>query len=169
MKDLNSAEEFFDKYTDALVVCATLQYFGMDTATDKPIVNKIQDRGMELDPQKYVWTVLGEMVDTFVMKDTPKPLNQTPSSKYTCQTCAREYKKLTSLMQHIKKKHENSQKASLPPCSGTDHKYNYVTNALNLGMLVKNFTDARRLGDGERVFRQQKFTTLLQAYPQNKI
>ena len=43
---------------------------------------------------------------------------------------------------------------------GSDHIFNYSKNALFLGYLAKNFTDARKYADGERIIRLHKWLVL---------
>ena len=160
MKDLNTCEEFFEKYTDALIASASLEYFGMANVEGRPTRNSIAEKEMQLNPGGYTNLVIGEMVDRYVLKFTPDIGQQTLASKYPCSTCGKKYQKASGLLKHIKQCHTTTQSVSLPPCKDYDHKYHYVTNALNLGMLVKKFTDARKLGDDDRVYRLHKFLLL---------
>ena len=106
MKDLNACEELLEKYIDALVVCAALHYFGMESVNDVPKLNTIKSLNMELDPQGYAITVIGEIVNKFIHKQTPHFEKSTISEKHKCNTCNRKYKKITSLLKHIKEKHK---------------------------------------------------------------
>ena len=59
---------------------------------------------------------------------------------------------------------ENSSASSTPPSE--DYIYNYACVRLSFGMLIRNFHDAVREGDGVRIFRCWKFLLLI--YKANK-
>ena len=104
----------FEKYTDALIVSASLDYFAMSNVEDSPTRNSIAKKEMQLEPGAYTNLVVGEMVDRHVLKFTPNIGQQTLSSTYPCSTCGKKYKKVSGLLKHIKQCHPTTQSVSLP-------------------------------------------------------
>ena len=159
MKDLNASEELMLKYTDCLVLCAAMEYFGMANLKDRPTKHRQEDTFQDiLSPINYVQHVLGEIVDLYVSTTIPQMGDDHPSTIYECPFCNKKYKQLTSLKKHTDNIHK--QKSVPLMKQKRDDKFHYVTNALGQCLLLRNFLDARKLGDGERIVRLHKFMLL---------
>ena len=105
--------------------------------------------------------LMDELLDRFILPGTK--FNDDEDLTNTCPVCRKLYKNLKGLKKHMKdKKHFNSpNKVDADQDSQSDHKFNYVTNSLALCYLAKNFIDARKRGDGERICRLYKYFLLL--------
>ena len=79
----------------------------------------------------------------------PDPVSQ---NTYQCSFCGKSYKKIKSLTNHLHSVHQGEKIIVYE-----DYLQNYSKNALALCYIVKNFQDARKHGDGDRVIRLYKF------------
>ena len=157
MKNINAAADLIMQYTIALVVAASMKYFGLDALSDDPTCNEFQ-YDQHQDRTQYVYKVLGEIVDKYALPD--KNQMKTDSPFLCCPCCSKNYKTQRGLKRHMRDKHPGiqdppQQKQALS--SDKDAVFNYTRVALNLGLLAMNFNDARQMGDGERTIRLYKF------------
>ncbi|XP_072037402.1 uncharacterized protein [Amphiura filiformis] len=163
MKNLNAAKAFLDKYTEALVLAAAMDFFGMQSPADEPTKNVItpleqcQEKAME---------VLGKIVNKYAIpSDEEFEASQTTPLK--CPFCGNPFNLVRTLQMHVKKRHSRVNiQAVLAGTSqaeeetSTDSVFNYSCNALSMCLLAFNFDDARKMGDGERIIRLLKFIML---------
>lgn len=101
-----------------------------------------------------------------------------PFPVYTCTVCGREYRYAKAKENHEKREHpdvildvslEEEKKAkkgktgpdSKPENKLRDDRYNYSTLRMSMGMLLRNFDNAVKEGDGERILRCWKFALLI--------
>ena len=178
-KNYHAATALITRWSDSLIICAALTYFGMDSVSDVPSVNRLDMA--TIDPKEYVHKVCGELLDKFAMTSGP-----TPTAKgYKCPFCDKTVMTMKSLRKHVSDKHEQKQPAgiqttdrnsepnrsesqptatpggtSTPGKEKEDGVYNYSCAALSYFLLLRNFQDAVRRGDGERVLRLYKFLML---------
>ncbi|XP_033638557.1 uncharacterized protein LOC117299208 [Asterias rubens] len=101
MRNINAAADLISQYTTALVIAASMKYFGIDSINDQPTRNQFQF-GVHPDRSHYS------------QHDQNLPLQK-------------------------------------------DAVFNYSRTALSMGMLAYGFTDARQMGDGDRIIRLYKF------------
>ncbi|CAB3978803.1 hypothetical protein AC249_AIPGENE19565, partial [Paramuricea clavata] len=92
-----------------------------------------------------------------------------------CSVCGKQYKYKKAKINHEKKVHLIDQIDEQPVASNdpkekvVDDRFNYAYTRLSLGMLLFNFDDAVKEGDGERVMRCWKFMMLIfKAYHHTK-
>lgn len=65
--------------------------------------------------------------------------------------------------------HDSNQDVSVSADQPTDDRYNYATLRLSMDMLLRNFDDAVKHGDGERIISCWKFAMLIyKAYGHTK-
>lgn len=94
---------------------------------------------------------------------------------YACSACGKLYQYKKAKINHEKKVHSIDQIDEQPAISkgpenkGVDARFNYACTRLSLGMLLFNFEDAVKEGDGKRVMRCWKFMMLIfKAYNHTK-
>lgn len=156
MKDVNASVEFIDKYTDSLIVCAGLEYFGMQTIDSEPEKNKFNM--MTMQPTQYVQEHLGALVDQFAFHDGPEFAKH---DKILCPRCEKSYSTTQGLRKHMRTKHANAhQPQTISSSQPEDSVFNYSCAALSMCLLLRDFQDARRHGDGERIIKLYKFLLL---------
>lgn len=145
MKDINAATELLEKYTDAMIIAATLEFFGMKTVEDEPKVHTYNM--MTMDPYEYVNDTLQTLIKQFALHDGPEL--GTPI-QIKCNTCGKEYRRVATLRKHIREKHKGTM-ARQSDGSETDQDaiFNYSCGALSMCLVLRNFIDARKHGDGK--------------------
>ena len=155
MSDVNATENFLHSYTDALVITAALQYFGMDTVESEPTKNLYTP---DQDPKAYIEQKLGDLLDVYAI---PTEEELTQQSDMLCPKCSKPYKTLPPLRKHLVDEHppdEDGGGQRRP--SGEDGVFNYSCSTLGMCLLAADFTDARKHADGERLFIIAKYLML---------
>ena len=148
MDNPDAAYELLSDYTDALIIACY------------DMVKQNVGRSSALGPeQEELWNrILDDIVDNFAIPDLPDIPTQ---SNYKCMLCSKTYKHVKSFRRHVKEKHnEENDTANNEKTQMEDRLKNYSCTALSLGILAKNFTAARKLGDGKRIIRLYKFLLL---------
>ena len=105
--------------------------------------------------------LLNQLVDLYVFPELPEA--NTVSATFDCPHCPnKKYKRMKSLVNHIKAKHhrQESHPEKNTKKQEEDHILNYSKNALALCFIAQNFLDARKRGDGERIYRMYKYLLL---------
>ena len=134
-KDNEAAcEDFMITVTDAHVLACAMELFEMDTLTDRPSKKFFPDGSSELDSlqQRNILLLAAEQlvkkyVNLSIPEEKPKKQKQKPKKKST---------------------------APKPPHDGI---YEYAKDTLTLGLLLKEYIDAVREGDGNRIICVWKF------------
>jgi len=144
MKNINACEELLFKYADALLIAAFDHYCK---------THNVKDKGDDKLNQELMGKILDDLVNSYVIPEIPKD-DETAKSAYKCPYCKCSFKRMKSLQTHIKS--HSVKKCSLKD----DGVLNYSRNALALCYIAKNFVDARKHGDGERILRLYKFMLL---------
>ena len=157
MSHVNASKYFLQKYTEALVVCAAMKYFGMETITDAPTINKPDETTASVSHH------LGQLLDEFAIPSNTD-MSAQPQRLHCPYKCGKQYKTLNGLMKHIRTKHGPDTEVP-PQDQPQDHEradqlYNYSRTALSLSLLAWDFHDATQLADGERVVRLYKYLML---------
>ncbi|XP_011679955.2 uncharacterized protein LOC105445739 [Strongylocentrotus purpuratus] len=158
MKDINASVEFLDKYTEALIVCAALEHFGMEAVTSEPTKHPYDP--MTMDPTVYVKEQLHSIVDKFALHEGPDFAKQ---ADYVCPHCQKVYKRLSGIRKHMEDKHSQQAPQASSDTStqdGEDSVYNYSCASVSICLLFRDFQDARRYGDGARLIRLYKYLLL---------
>eukprot|EP00112_Aurelia_sp_Birch-Aquarium-sp1_P026812 Seg974.13 transcript_id=Seg974.13/GoldUCD/mRNA.D3Y31 product="hypothetical protein" protein_id=Seg974.13/GoldUCD/D3Y31 len=147
MDDPDSAYSLLEKYTDALIL-AVLNHKEKVLKEEVPVNSKDQ-------MEKY----LDDMVDQYCIPIIPD-LSSIDLSVHQCPHCEKKYKQAKSLRKHVLSTHNAAECAKSPSSNNDDALFNYSCNALALGLIAKDFTDAWQHGDGGRIIRQNKFLLL---------
>ena len=186
MDDVDASFEFFEQYTEALLLAAVQQVI-----ETKNIVVFDEDKGlMEL--------ILNEIVEKFVSPGLQWDFEENLNF-YECGSCGKRYKKLNTLRKHVQEKHGGPQASNeddgkqCPVCgkiyvkaanlkkhirekhkfqnyreeghpSNTkedDNMHRYSIVALVLGLLVMDYNNAEKVADGEGLLKLYKLIMLL--------
>lgn len=99
MHDISPSRIFLDKYTEALVVAAGQEYFGMEDCDSAPTTHVYDTTS---DPQAFVTDVIGNFVDTFAL---PTETDITSESTLKCPVCGGPWKSIKGLRKHMKSQH----------------------------------------------------------------
>lgn len=148
--------------------------------------------------RKWLHAHINKMLTTFVLSEQSSEhehiRNKVAEScmpkepvVYNCSVCRKQYKYAKPKKNHEKRVHtdvnlraddkvENKEEPSLPTEPPTqpddkprDDRYRYATLRLSMGMLLKNFDDAIKEGDGQRIIRCWKLAMLIfRAYIHSK-
>ena len=101
-----------------------------------------------------------EMVDNIIMPTENRIGDGDDFHINKCPGCSKVYKKMKSLKKHMTEKNHSYKAFDKKDTRNIDHKLNYTKNTLSLCYLARNFLDARKRGDGERITRLYKYMTL---------
>ena len=140
-KDFRSVDDFIQLLVDSHVVAAALEFFGMDNTNSEPKKNKIPASAISsVDRKKFINRRVGKFVDKYVLNFESSALlpdDQSQPGNLDGRTRSEEH--LTS---------------------ADDGVFNYACRLLSYGLLSRNFSDATKEGDGERICRLYKFLML---------
>ncbi len=153
MKDINATKVFLDKFTDALVVAAALEFFGMDSVDATPTRHNF-NLEEHADSLTYVETVIGQLVDEFALP-AEEDISGV-SGELKCPKCQKKYNIMEALRNHLKNEH----KAGDEDQDTHDAVFAHSCSLLTMCLICHDFTDARQAGDGERIIRLMKYMLL---------
>ena len=172
----NKIKEFFQTETDAFIVAATLNYFGMDKTTDQPTKNCFPDNlknASVVEKREWLHNQVYSMLEMFVMDSmvTLQEYSHTVT-EFKCRDpeCQKIYKYKKCRVRHEQKWHRlfvddddtvNSKEDKKGTSGSEDHIFNYGCLHLSLGLLLRNAEDSVKEGDGDRLKRVWKFLTFL--------
>ncbi|XP_072021080.1 uncharacterized protein [Amphiura filiformis] len=156
MNDINAAQEFLDKYTDALILAAAMTYFGLDTVESAPTKNIPQEDG-----DNRVMDVLGGFVDAYAIA-SEEDFEKARKEQLKCPYCGKNYvikgTGLKSLRDHVDAKHSKvavddavQGRGNTQYINEEDSVFKYACSTLGQCLLARNFEDARKFGDGGRI------------------
>lgn len=184
LDNFNYCKSYVKLETDAFISAATMKHFGM-TKLDEPVEKFIPPSILQGSKSaRRIW--LHEHVKEILRKtvmDEQEEFHQTIQGeliemsrpkRYYCRVCNKEYVYAKARDSHETTIHAFSIESSetdttQPESKPTDARYNYACARLNFGMLIFNFDDAIKEGDGERVLRCWKFMLLIfRAYKHTK-
>ena len=159
---------------DVFITAATMKHFGM-TNFEEPAGNFIRPSFKDIlkkavidEQEQFHATLQNGLIEL----NRPK--------RFYCRVCNKEYRYVKARDSHENNIHsfgselaspEESSDSLQPP---TEHKpvdaqYNYACARLNFGMLLYNFDDAIKEGDGDRILRCWKFMlSIYRAYKHTK-
>ena len=170
----NKIKEYFQTETDAFIVAATLNYFGMDKTTDQPTKNcypeNLKSAGV-VEKREWLHNQVCSMLEMFVM-DSMVTLEEHSRlvTEFKCRDpeCQKIYKYKKCRVRHEQKCHKLFVDDDDPSISqedkkgeSEDHIFNYGCLHLSLGLLLRNAEDSVKEGDGDRLVRVWKFFTFL--------
>jgi len=98
--------------------------------------------------------LLDQLMKRYVLPDIAD--SNPEEEAFKCSQCLKKYKRMRSLVKHIQTKH-NSPVTNMSAGNDQDSIMNYSRNALTLTFIAKNFLDAKKRGDGERIYRLYKY------------
>lgn len=185
LDNFNYCKDFVNMETDAFMVASALQYFDIDSV-DSPTEHFIPPHMSHASlPDKRLWLHrhTKAILKKFVMNDFEKQhedlqqgiltANVTRAQEpYTCSICHKVYRYKKARNNHESLKHgvvtpEQNSTPSLDtgspssPEQDQDSRYNYACTRMSLGLFIRNFDDAVKEGDGQRIVRCWKFLMLI--------
>ena len=166
-KCYHGCESFFRTVLDGYVVYATMEFFGMTTPDGTPSKNAPDPEGTDL------FEKVGQVLDKFVLLHVQPEevlledaLQHEDDQTYTCRypNCDRVY-----IQEKRRNNHEinvhgiqiQDAERSPPNPRNEDGIFNYAHNILKTGLLLRDFQDAVREGDGGRIEYIWKFLMLM--------
>lgn len=172
-KSYHGAESFFSTVVDSYVVYAAMEFFGMASPHAAPTLNKIRSNDACKLKEK-----VGELVNAYVLfkaeLDESTTIYEEICEAETCQenyvcrfpSCNKIYVHEKRRNNHEVSAHgltiprERGERSPPNPKDG-DGVFNYSHNILKTGLLLRDFQDAVKEGDGSRLERLWKFMMLL--------
>ena len=148
--DPMAVEDFISLTLDAHIVAAAMEFFQMKDATSAPSTN--MDIGqIQKMPKSNRWKSLSmamqQFLDHFVLHEKVDQLSS------NVQALSRE----TAKKKKADKSRKEVEKERKKQCESEDGVYNYACRFLAMSLMARNFHDASRYGDGERLIRCWKF------------
>ena len=195
LDNFNYCKSFVKLETAAFITAATMQYFNLSELTDKeetfvpPAVLSDDKCKRRLWLHQHVKAILQKFVmneQELYYERAQKQVTEMNANasedqqSYECSVCGKLYKYKKAKINHEKKIHSivqtDEQPANLkePDLKESERKvvdarFNYACTRLSLGMLLFNFDDEVKEGDGERLLRCWKFMMLIfKAYNHTK-
>ena len=136
--DFRSVNDFIQLLVDCHVVAAALEFFGMDSVNSKPKKNKLPVGAVSsANKRKYINKTIGKFVDKFVLNFDS-----------------------TALLSSDQRQPGSQDGQTNPPTSEEDGVFNYACRLLSYGLMSRNFEDATKEGDGNRICRLNRFFML---------
>ena len=186
MDDVDQSFEFFKQYTEALLLAAAekvvenknITQFDKDKAFMEMVLDAIIDDfvtpGLKWDFESqsnfYECGVCGKKYKKLnTLRKHAKDKHQlvvSPGEDETiyCKICGKVYMNAVNLQKHMRQKHKFEsfkEDSTSAPSSEEDNLQRYTIVSLVLGLIVLDFNDARKMGDGERLIRLYKLILLL--------
>ena len=167
-KSYHGCESFFSTVVDGYVVYAAMEYFGMTSPDGNPTQNVPGADGSQLIKK------VGEMVDKFVLLQVqPEKIlledavRNEDHQRYRCRYpgCDKVYVQEKRRDNHEVNVHaihiqDQNPERSPPNPRDEDGIFNYSHNILKTGLLLRDFQDAVKEGDGGRIEYIWKFLML---------
>ena len=190
LDNFNHCKTYVKLETDAFITAATMKHFGM-TNLEEPAGNFIPPSILDgSQSTRRIW--LHKQVKDILKKaviDEQEQFHATLQNelielnrpkRFYCRVCNKEYRYAKARDSHENNIHSFSIELASPEESSdsmqplaehkpVDARYNYACARLNFGMLLYNFDDAIKEGDGDRILRCWKFILLIfRAYKHTK-
>ena len=196
LDNFNSCKEYVNMETDAFIVAAALKYFGMEsleTCAEEVIPPNIMTQRKQ-DRRIWLHGHVKNILQTHVMDEQQSKHTEIREgveqaarpplrALVSCFVCGKEYWYRKALVNHLDREHaghspipdpeemeqprtNQSQSSEELP---SDDRFNYACVRLGFGLLLRNFDDAVKEGDGERIIRCWKMSLLIwRAYGHTK-
>ena len=182
LDNFNHCKTYVKLETDAFITTATMTHFGM-TNLEEPAGNFIPPSILDgSQSTRRIW--LHKQVKDILKKaviDEQEQFHATLQNelielnrpkRFYCRVCNKEYRYAKARDSHENNIHSFSIELASPEESSdsmqplaehkpVDARYNYACARLNFGMLLYNFDDAIKEGDGDRILRCWKFMLLI--------
>ena len=130
-----------------MLVLAAMDFFGLTSVDATPTKNV---RTPDEDDKAYCSRVLLQFVDELLI-----PPDISGEEVLLCPLCQKAYKERKSLRRHVEATHKGDNVSS-----PTDGIFNYSCQVLCMCFIAYEFTNARKLGDGERIMMLVKYMML---------
>lgn len=153
--DPMAVEDFMDLTLDAHIVAAAMEFFGMTGLTATPTTNIDINEIRELpkgERKKALFIAIQRFLEHYTLHGKAGQLACTVQllSGEPAKKSKKGDKSKTGGGKEMKKRQNQSE----------DGVYNYACRVLGMNLLARNFHDASREGDGERLIRCWKFLLL---------
>lgn len=194
LDNFNYCKDYVKVETEAFVVAAFMSHFEMETYDSQIAIPDYVVNGSKNSKVLWLHHNVKEMLEKFIMTKQQVEIQQmvhevnqaneqvtTPQRKtFPCHCCGKPFVYKKCRDRHLSKEHpdfvipsEEVESSPLEPPKTdkkeTDHIYNYACARLGLGLLLHNFDDAVKEGDGDRIIRCWKFLLLIfKSYNHNK-
>jgi len=176
-KSYHGCESFFNTVVDAYIVFAAMEFFGMSTPDSKPTKSHLFEVSKDV-LKRTLNEKLGELVDRYILLEVQpeKSLSQGMEAStqddlpqlHKCRhpACDKVYVYKKRRDSHENTVHgliiqDHSETTSPSDPREGDGIFNYSHNILKTGLLLRNFQDAIKEGDGARIEYLWKFMMLL--------
>ncbi len=176
----NYCKDFVNIETDAFIAAAALQYFNinsLDTHADDFIPPNIQTASLS-EQRLWLHGHTKAILEKYVMNDVDEQhenLRQgivaaNANRRLECRVCQKVYRYPKALSNHESQKHgieTTEQEVSFThedQCTAKvneDTVFNYACIWLSFGLFIRNFDDAVKEEDGQRIVRCWKFLMLI--------
>ncbi len=188
MDNFNPCKEYVNIETDAFLVAATMEYFEMHKL-DEPEDSIIPPDVLNASKQeKRIWLHrhTRNVLEKFVMAEQKtthtviresvlreQQLSEARHQECVCPVCSKKYHYRKCLEKHVKQHHPNitlgseitssnsNESVTTSTSTKSDDRFNYACVRLALGLMLRNFDDAVKEGDGERILRCWKMAMLI--------
>jgi serine palmitoyltransferase len=174
LDNFNYCKDFVETETNSFIVVAAMNHFGMKSLKDDDIVPPHICHAQKKDKRVWLHKQVKIILESLVTNQNKEDLDQiingiqaVNSPTYPCRECGKTYYYRKCRDNHEMKLHpelitsDEDTTMAAESNSEEDHVYNYACVRLSFGMLLRNFSDAVREGDGERIIRCWKFLLLI--------
>ncbi len=181
----NAALDFFQLVVNCHIIAATLHYFGMKDVKGTPVFNALPSSILQ-QPIAKQWSIfsdtIGRLVDRYVIvhrftdlhpePSCPRPLVTASSGEiqsnphairvnmehsYACGQPVRDVTRKRSLPSWLRSLSDRPVVSHNVIRASPDGVFEYARAVLNDGLLLMEFRDAIKEGDGDRIMRCWKF------------
>jgi serine palmitoyltransferase len=176
LDNFNYCKDFVKLETDAFIVAATMDFFDMTELNTDVVPKEVKGAAKNVKRlwlhsrikillQKHIMgqqqTEIEQMVEGVAKANLPAQ-----SQQFNCRGCGKVCKETHEKKHHPELQLENQEPLQMNKKSNEeedpkDHIYNYACVRLSLGLLIRNFEDAVKEGDGARKIRCLKFMMLI--------
>ena len=179
----NKARTLISDALDAHILGAVCTHLGMQTAHDSPEGGVPSDDASKVDQLDYLSRVAGDIVQHYVLQsqtactDASQAMDKLEREmellkssggaypfKCNFRACSKIYKTVGWLQAHLRTVHNVVIDLPVPLRKEIDKNYdgvfNYASAFMKVALLYRDITDAYKMGDGDRVFRDIKFMFL---------
>jgi len=174
--------------TDAFIVAAALKYFEMESLDTcaKEVIPSNTMRQSKQDRRIWLHGYVKNIVQTYVMDEqqskhteiregVEQAARPPQRALVNCFVCGKEYRFRKALINHLDREHASHspipdpEEMEQPRANHSqsseelphDDRFNYACFRLGFGLLLRNFDDAVKEGDGERIIRCWKMSLLI--------
>ena len=134
---MNATEDFFETIGISHIIAVTLHHFSMEEVKSVPC-HPLLDRDLSALSKDQKWAILCDIISPII-------------SKYVSSSLECPYQQLT----------QSDLPESFSPSASADKVFEYACCVLSAAMLMYEFDDGVREGDGNRVYRVWKYLLLL--------